>query len=545
MRGSGRRGDDSAGRTMRGQLLYRKRQRAPNGAIGVFAYTFQPEDSFEFAAVRVAHRLLEEHSALLRGRLVYAPRNRALAVFEREKEQYAQAGIKSYSLEDLYGGIGYLPLNSTAGFGRLRILAAGQRPSAREVVLLTKLPPEMPRVAGVISSAMQTPLSHVNLRAVQDGVPNAYIQGADQDPKAQALLGKYVYYRVQADAYGLREASAAEVERHFETMRPKQVVQPPRDLSVRQIRSLKDLSFGDAKSVGVKAANLAVLSGIGLPKYMVPKGYALPFSFYHDFMEKNGLYDRARRMLASDDFARDAEARRAALAKLRKKIRAGKMPKKLGKALSELQERFDGQAIRCRSSTNNEDLPNFSGAGLYDSFTHRPQEGQLAKTVKQVYASLWNFRAFEERAFFRVDHLATAMGVLVHRNYDDERANGVAVTTDVVYSSGPEFHYLNTQVGEELVTNPTGDANPEEYLLSGYVYSNDRRVRDSNRVQPGTRLLSEIHLDDLRAALNEIHDAFRKLYAPDALRFAMEVEYKVTAEGEVAIKQARPWVFGG
>ena len=52
----------------------------------------------------------------------------------------------------------------------------------------------------------------------------------------------------------------------------------------------------------------------------------------------------------------------------------------------------EGRSIRCRSSTNNEDLPGFSGAGLYDSTTHHPLEGHLSKSIKQVYASLWNFR---------------------------------------------------------------------------------------------------------------------------------------------------------
>ena len=34
----------------------------------------------------------------------------------------------------------------------------------------------------------------------------------------------------------------------------------------------------------------------------------------------------------------------------------------------------EGQSLRYRSSTNNEDLPGFSGAGLYDSKTQDPDE---------------------------------------------------------------------------------------------------------------------------------------------------------------------------
>ena len=44
--------------------------------------------------------------------------------------------------------------------------------------------------------------------------------------------------------------------------------------------------------------------------------------------------------------------------------------------------------------------------------------------------------------------------------------------------------------------------------------------------------------------LKTIHRCFQSLYGkePDS-RFAMEVEFKVTADGTLVIKQARPWVF--
>ena len=44
------------------------------------------------------------------------------------------------------------------------------------------LPNDLPRVAGIVSTVPQTPLSHVNLRAVQDGIPNAFIRDVLDDP---------------------------------------------------------------------------------------------------------------------------------------------------------------------------------------------------------------------------------------------------------------------------------------------------------------------------------------------------------------------------
>ena len=204
-----------------------------------------------------------------------------------------------------------------------------------------------------------------------------------------------------------------------------------------------------------------------------------------------------------------------------------------------------GTKLRCRSSTNNEDLPGFSGAGLYDSYTQANGKANLADTIKKVYASLWNFHAFEEREFYRVDHDATAMGVLVHPSYTGEKANGVAVTDDIVYQSPGRHYYTNVQIGEDMVTSPEDQSIAEELLVSPSEPKDDVLVRTSNRTKDGARILSDEHLDQLRRHLGRIQRKFRKLYKQPraAGKFAMEIEFKITAAGELAIKQVRPWVY--
>ena len=543
------RGVGGGPQSMMGVLVYRPFLASPSGQRGLYTFEFEPNDSYPFEMVTVAHALLEQHSPILKGNLAYHPMPYAVPRYEQEKAKYEAAGLAVFLDEDVYTDISFLPLNVAEGYGRLRLVSADERPGARDVVLYRTLPNEMPRVAGVITAARQTPLSHVNLRAVQDKVPNAYIRSAADDAAITGLAGKYVYYRVAPDGYELREATTAEIDRHYAALRPSEPKTPARDLSVKTIRALSAVSFADASSVGVKAANVATLRTLGFQEGVVPDGFAIPFAFYDEFMRVNGFHEKAAALRDDARFRDDADSREAALAAFRKEIEGGRVPDWMTDALGALQRSFPGgTSIRLRSSTNNEDLPGFSGAGLYDSFTHREDEGHLSTSVKEVYASLWNFRAYEEREFYRIDHAATAMGILVHPNYSDERANGVAVTDDIVYQTGQQIagrsFYVNVQLGEDLVTNPGEHSIPEEILLSPSSAANDRVVQRSNLVPDGAPLLTAQHLDELRQYLNTIEMAFRQRYGKTPRdRFAMEIEFKITAGGRLAIKQARPWVY--
>ena len=290
-----------------------------------------------------------------------------------------------------------------------------------------------------------------------------------------------------------------------------------------------------------------MLGTLGFPEGTVPDGFAIPFYFYDEFMKTHGFYDDVKEMLADEDFQTDFETQDDRLDDLRDDIKDAETPQWIIDALTAMHATYPaGQSLRYRSSTNNEDLPGFNGAGLYDSKTQHPEETEedgISKSLKQVFASLWTFRAFTEREFHRIDHLAAAMGVLVHPNYSDELANGVAVSFDPIRDQDGDY-YVNVQLGEDLVTNPEAHSVPEELLL--YRNGGYSILGTSNLVEPGELLMSDAQLTQLRGHLEVIHDQFKGLYNPAAGDpFAMEIEFKITSENILAIKQARPWVFGG
>ena len=531
-----------------GTIIANDRYEPPDGGEpGLYALEFWPTDPVRARHVALAYDLVRAAMPFAAGRLAYHPAGDTQeALFAQDRAQLEQLDVRSISTRELFADVSYVALNPGEGFGVLTAVdpTAARPPTIRDIALFATLPNDLGHVAGVISATPQTPLSHINLKAKQNDTPNAYVRDAARHEQIAPLLGRIVRYEVGAEDFALTPATADEAAAWLEHIRPARPQTPPRDLSATQVADLDDLGHDDVQRVGAKAANVAQLRRM-LPAGVVPDGYAIPFALYDRFMREGGFYDDAG-AIVEDTAMADPVAREKALDKLRKKMKKADLPAAAAEQIAALHARFaHGTPIRCRSSTNNEDLEGFNGAGLYDSYTHRPDEGDLTKTVKQVWASLWNLRAFDERDFHRIDHLAAAMGVLVHPNFDDELANGVAVTKNPYDPVWPGF-YVNVQVGESLVTNPDPDAVPDELLISAIGEHGEyetQYIRHSTLTPDGATVMTPAQIAGLTELLETIQARFKVIYGKQQdPGFAMDVEFKVDARGALAVKQARPWV---
>ena len=525
-----------------GEFIYHPDIEAPDGSLGMYSFNYSFGEGKSFEIVRKTHELMAANMPLLNNNLAYYITIGNEWSYENDKPLFENSRIPAVFEDDVFANVDYLPLNRAEGFGRLRLMNLDETPSIRDVVLYESLPNTLPRVGGIITSFIQTPLSHVNLRAIQDNLPNAFIRDPLLIDSISNLLDKYVYYKVEDDRYIIREATLNEVNDWFEDIRPSSGQIPINNLSYTEILPLDDISFEMSDGFGAKCANVATMRTFPFPSETIPNGYGIPFYYYRAFMEYNGFFEEARNMIADPNFQNDLENRIDILKEFRKKIKDADMPQWMLNDLQAMHESFPvGTKVRCRSSTNNEDLPGFSGAGLYTSKTQHLDEGHIQKSIKQVYASLWNFRAYEEREFYRIDHFQASMGVLCHPNFEDEIANGVGVSLDPIYGTENTF-YLNTQVGEDLITNPNAFSVPEEVLIDINNFGNINIIRYSNLTPNNGSVMDFFHYFELRQYMEIIDAWFATLYnAVGNDEFAMDIEFKITEDDVLVIKQARPW----
>tara|TARA_B110000027_G_scaffold57454_1_gene62219 strand:+ start:2209 stop:6585 length:4377 start_codon:yes stop_codon:yes gene_type:complete len=535
-------GDDGSG-----EIVFNPNTILSNGVIGSYSFNFSFGNAYDFEATQRTHELLAASMPFLQNNM-----NHFIGQSDENDhnnnyaEDFVGTRVEVVLESDVFAEINYIPFHEAEGYGFFKHMTnLNETPGSRDIVLYDALPNSLPRVGGIITSVIQTPLSHVNLRAIQDNVPNAYIANPLLNDNIANLLGGYVYYKVENEQYEIREATLTEVNNWYEDLRPTEPQTPIRDLSITEIMPLDAISFEMSTAFGAKCSNVATMRSFDLPTGTIPDGFGIPFYYYDEFMKFNDFYQEAQVMIDNPTFQTDLNFRIDRLKDFRRDIKDAPMPQWMMDDLQAMHDDFPvGTAVRCRSSTNNEDLPGFSGAGLYTSKTQYLDEGHISKSIKQVYASMWNFRAYEERDFYRVDHFIAAMGLLCHPNFQEEQSNGVGISIDPIYETEDTF-YLNTQVGESLITNPDPNSVPEELLLyedptqgGGYLV-----LRLSNLVNPGELVMDITYINQMREFLTVIHDGFEILYdVVGAEGFGVDIEYKVTAQDQLVIKQARPWV---
>jgi phosphoenolpyruvate synthase/pyruvate phosphate dikinase len=241
-----------------------------------------------------------------------------------------------------------------------------------------------------------------------------------------------------------------------------------------------------------------------------------------------------------------------------------------------------------RSSANAEDIPDFDGAGLHDSYAadtskrDRPigpclveiddsdaeakqkvKPKSLGCAIKGVYASLWNKRAVEERSFARIDQSTIAMGLAIVPAYDSESdvaANAVVVTR--VLNTDHVFGYsLSVQAGNNLVTNPDpgtwsevtvaafiSDDEPTSLTTTRYAKPSREAPERTERVLADERMRELVDLARrverayCRATPGYYRDCRIVTSAADKPR-SLDLELKILESGRLVYKQVRE--FGG
>jgi len=359
------------------------------------------------------------------------------------------AGVQRVLQSDIAKEQAYQALNIAKGLGRIHIIPKLDdhvEIGSNEILVLDEVPIQLPPVAGIITSQPSTPLSHINLLAKGWGIPNAYIKNAKELLKQYD--GWWVSFETLRENYSIKRADLDQLHEYqrrqaqrLDLMKPRYSLIETRLLNLNEQRARSSLAFG-GKSANLGEVMFAKLAGI-----VVPNGFTIPFYYYDEFIKNNQLDDVIFGLLNDQKFVHDPAYRREKLVELRKQIETAEFdPALREKILAKVASEYAGKGLFVRSSSNSEDLPNFSGAGLYTTVPNVRGNQELIDAIRKVWASLWNFEAYEARERAGVDHSKIFMAVLLQEGINSE-SSGVMISTDPFDPENRAAIYISAKRG--------------------------------------------------------------------------------------------------
>ncbi|GCD33827.1 phosphoenolpyruvate synthase [Streptomyces chrestomyceticus JCM 4735] len=491
---------------------------------------------------------------------------------------------------ELFGSRVRVPLNAGEATGRLRCFetvaeyeAAAGGLGWSDIVAMPCLPDGVQRVAGFINTAPITPLSHTNVLASGWGIPNAIVRDLDQLVRKDGLDGAWVRYRVSEDEITLERLEQAPELRAPAWHQQRIRLEPPL-LEDAPVLSLHRLRSADRDRYGTKAANLGELHHVldsrtadltafyGQPRpprknlyghlaarlgldapsatelraaaasfvagtVAAPEGVALPFSLLHRFLTSSPALQQGIGKLKMALELDAMDVLDPLCLQIQRLIRQTAMPDAVA---GEITRSFPaplaaGGRLVVRSSSNAEDLPGFSAAGVYDSVTTVRGTGELLDAVRQVWASLLSPRSVRLRHQVGISLDDTYMGVII-QEYVPAALGGVLVTCDPTRREDFRNVYLNCSPGspEQVVE---GEVLPQQYLYNT-VEGGGRTVALGSWSE-GLPAATRARLADLSLTGRLLQSHFSAPEVDDPL----DIEWLLTDQGDFRLVQIRPYAL--
>ena len=451
--------------------------------------------------------------------------------------------------EEVYGNINYQALSVGKTKGRLKFISDHSQGLAdlapQDIIVLKSSPLYIPEVAGIIVEEFQTPLSHISILARNRGIPIAADKTIWNNKKALSLEGQNVKFQVLA-----HEIKLEAYHKKLKTPKLVKTRDLKFDLAQKNLVLLPEMGFKSVDQIGNKAANLGELHRLSKEaNFKTPEGaFAIPFYFYNQHVSAHGIQQKIDSLLTHNNGTISSEQLKKELKEIRHAIKSQKINPDLIKAVNaQVDQKY--MRYRFRSSTNAEDQKGFSGAGLYSSRTGVVNDSvkSFEKAIKKVWASLWSYEAFKERALYKLNQKQVYMGVLVHRSFPNEAVNGVVITKNIYRKDNPGY-VVNAQLGNENVVDAKSGISSDEFICYPenkkdiYGLSSPVEIITSSSLNQGNLVMTEDEIQNLANCLYQIERYYRKkqFKSRSLLELGLDLEFKLDGpQRTLYLKQVR------
>ena len=454
--------------------------------------------------------------------------------------------------EEIYKNQNFQSVSKFTGKGKLRKIELSELSNSSidedDIILINGTPLQLAGVSGIITTDLQTPLSHLSILGQNRKIPVMALKDAWDDENINSLIGKQIELTVSIDGFTISETNGLS-----NSKKERKRLYLKKNLNEKELIKAKNFNRKTANYCGYKAENFGILYQLAEKMdFSVPEAaFGIPFYYYQQHAEKSEVIGLITQL---ENHSNPKEL----LSTIREKIKSTPVDSTL---ILNIENQLEGMSsfnrFRFRSSTNAEDMKGFSGAGLYSSKTAltgsnivEKDEGKtIENALRKVWASLWKDSAYDERAYFNIQQEDVMMGILVHRSFPDEEVNGVAISKNLYRENNLGF-VVNAQLGDSSVVQPNPAITCDQFICyptqeSGF-YTQNQTIEIIT-----TSSLNDFNLvmtsDEIYRLANVIQGIKKYFYYRDFTsdtfnEYALDFEFKLEKDSrELYLKQVRPF----
>ena len=447
---------------------------------------------------------------------LFKPANHIQETFVAEIDP---ADIPRIYSHEIFAASNFIALNKGISRGRLRYFENEKEYRDKfntiewhDILVMDRVPDDIPRISGIINGKHTTPLSHTNVLASGWDIPNAIQIGVDEQIKKEDLNNCWIKYEVDSNdsAVKLKKIEKpAEMENKPDWHTQQIKLEAPETVHT-PVENLNRLRLSDRFRYGTKTANLGELNRIlkegsqrllgfyqisrppreNLLPYLkkllntdsekellkpsleflksaikIPRGIAIPFSIHQEFLQGSAQIQQqiGKLKMALELHHKNIDPLCLALEKM---IRSRRIPTKFRDYIdSEIVKHLGGVSnFVVRSSSNAEDLENFSAAGIYESINHVSTADKIFDSIKDVWASLLSPRSVRLRHESGIPLDDCYMGVIIQEEVP-AGMGGVMVTKNPANNCDFRNVYINVS-SKSVKSVVEGTDLPYQYLYN-------------------------------------------------------------------------------
>ncbi len=489
---------------------------------------------------------------------------------------------------ELFASAPFIALNPGTAKGRLRLFATEKDYERQfdsiewyDIIVMNRVPDNVPRVSGIINSHHTTPLSHTNVLAHGWQIPNSVDKGILKRLLEENLDRKWVQYTVdnKSDRASIEVTDKPDLTDLRPAWRTHVITLEEPETSITEICNLDRLRLSDSFRYGTKAANLGELGHIlssgsskitgyyriprppreSLLPYLrkllnvpdngdvqqaaeeflrktikIPRGIAIPFALQRKFLEESPAIQQCIGKIKMA-LELNADVTDSLCIELQNMIRRTRLSPSIRDYIdTQIALHLGGvTSFVVRSSSNAEDLEDFSAAGIYESINHVTTAENIFQSIKEVWASLVAPRSVRLRQQVGISLDRCYMGVIIQEEVSGD-FGGVMVTTNPLNPSDIRNVYINVST-KSVQSVVAGSALPIQYLYN--TLEGGGRTLSLGDAQEDLKAEQKKTVQRLALAGRLLQSHFSKDYT---FSCPADIEWAVKGE-DIFILQSRPY----